>query len=65
MPLLFLMMLVLIVRGLTLPGAMEGVKFLFQPNFEAFTGEALLNALGFSFFSLSVGSGSMMNYGRT
>ena len=63
MPLLFLMMLVLIVRGLTLPGAMEGVKFLFQPNFEAFTGEALLNALGFSFFSLSVGSGSMMNYG--
>lgn len=63
MPLLFLMMLVLIVRGLTLPGAFEGVKFLFEPNFEAFTGEALLNALGFSFFSLSVGSGSMMNYG--
>ena len=63
MPLLFLMMLVLIVRGLTLPGAWEGVKFLFEPNFEAFTGEALLNALGFSFFSLSVGSGSMMNYG--
>lgn len=63
MPLLFLMMVILIVRGLTLPGAMEGVRFLFQPDFEAFTGEALLNALGFSFFSLSVGSGSMMNYG--
>ena len=63
MPLLFILMLVLIGRGLTLPGAMEGVKFLFKPDWEAFTGEALLNAMGFAFFSLSVGSGSMMNYG--
>ena len=63
MPLLFIMMLILIVRGLTLPGAWEGVVFLFKPDFSAFTGESLLNALGFSFFSLSVGSGSMMNYG--
>ena len=63
MPLLFILMLVLIVRGLMLPGAMEGVKFLFRPDPEAFTGEALLNAMGFAFFSLSVGSGSMMNYG--
>lgn len=63
MPLLFILMLVLIVRGLMLPGAMEGVRFLFKPDPEAFTGEALLNAMGFAFFSLSVGSGSMMNYG--
>ena len=63
MPLLFILMLVLIGRGLTLPGAIEGVKFLFKPDWEAFTGEALLNAMGFAFFSLSVGSGSMMNYG--
>ena len=63
MPLLFILMLILIVRGLMLPGAMEGVKFLFMPDPDAFTGEALLNAMGFAFFSLSVGSGSMMNYG--
>ena len=63
MPLLFILMLVVIVRGLMLPGAMEGVRFLFKPDPEAFTGEALLNAMGFAFFSLSVGSGSMMNYG--
>ena len=63
MPLLFILMLILIVRGLMLPGAIEGVKFLFMPDPEAFTGEALLNAMGFAFFSLSVGSGSMMNYG--
>ena len=63
MPLLFLLMLLLIARGLTLPGASAGLAFLFEPNPDAFTAEALLNALGFAFFSLSVGSGSMMNYG--
>ena len=63
MPLLFILMLVLIVRGLSLPGAFEGLRFLFKPDPSAFTGEALLNAMGFAFFSLSVGSGSMMNYG--
>lgn len=63
MPLLFILMLVLIVRGLTLPGAEKGLAFLFKPDPSAFTGEALLNALGFSFFSLSVGSATMMNYG--
>ncbi len=63
MPLLFIMMIILIIRGLTLPGAMEGVKFLFKPDFSAFTSDSLLNALGFAFFSLSVGSGSQMNYG--
>ncbi len=63
MPLLFLLMLVLIARSLMLPGASRGVEFLFRPDPDAFTGEALLNAMGFAFFSLSVGSGSMMNYG--
>lgn len=63
MPLLFIMMLVLIVRGLTLPGAMKGVEFLFKPDFKQFTGSSLLNAMGFAFFSLSVGSASQMNYG--
>lgn len=63
MPLLFFMMLALIIRGLTLPNSWEGIKFLFAPNFSEFTSEALLNAMGFAFFSLSVGSASMMNYG--
>ena len=63
MPLLFFMMLILIVRGLMLPGAIKGVEFLFKPDLSAFTGESLLNAMGFAFFSLSVGSGSQMNYG--
>ena len=63
MPLLFLMMLVLIVRGLTLPGAMKGIEFLFHFDASAFTLKALLQAMGFVFFSLCVGCGCMLTYG--
>ena len=63
MPLLFVMMLVLIVRGLMLDGAWKGVEFMFKFDASAFTSGSLLNALGFSFFSLSLASGAMMNYG--
>ena len=63
MPLLFVMMVVLIVRGLTLPGAMEGVKFLFKYDPSAFTWSAMLQAMGFTFFSLCVGCGCMLTYG--
>lgn len=63
MPMLFLLMLLLIVRGLTLPGAWAGVDFMFKFDPSVFNGDSLLNALGFAFFSLSLGSGSMMNYG--
>lgn len=63
MPGLFLLMLVLIIRGVTLPGGWKGVEFLFTPNIENFTGEALFNAMGFCFFSLSLGAGTMITYG--
>ena len=59
MPLLFIMMLVLIVRGLMLDGAWKGVEFMFKFDANAFTSSSLLNALGFSFFSLSLGSGCL------
>lgn len=63
MPLLFVMMIVIIVRGLMLPGAMGGVDFLFKFDTEAFTWGALLQAMGFTFFSLCVGCGCMLTYG--
>ena len=63
MPLLFFLMLVLIVRGLMLPGAGAGVEFLFKFAPEAFTFDALLQAMGFTFLSLCVGCGCMMTYG--
>lgn len=63
MPTLFILMLVLIVRGVTLPGGWQGVEFLFTPRWSDFTGEALFNAMGFCFFSLSLGAGTMITYG--
>ncbi|WP_203363429.1 sodium-dependent transporter [Bacillus sp. REN10] len=62
MPLLFIFFIVLVIRSLTLEGAMEGVRFFLQPDFSKITGEAVLYALGQSFFSLAVGFSCMVTY---
>lgn len=62
MPLLFVMFIVLVVRALTLDGAMEGVKFFLWPDFSNITGKALLEALGQSFFGLAVGFSCLVTY---
>ena len=62
MPLLFVFFLVLVVRSLTLDGAMKGVRFMFVPDWSLFTGETLLLALGQAFFTLSVGISIMITY---
>ena len=51
MPTLFI---VLVVRALTLDGAMEGIVFFLKPDFTALTAEGFLYALGQSFFALAV-----------
>ena len=56
-------LLVLVVRSLTLPGAGEGVEFFLKPDFSKLTAESLLVALGHAFFSLSLGMGIMATYG--
>lgn len=56
MPVLFILMLILIVRGLTLPGAVKGLEYLFKPNWSGFTSSAIFNAMGFTFFSASLGA---------
>ncbi|GHV39470.1 transporter [Synergistales bacterium] len=63
MPTLFVIMLILIVRSVTLPGAGAGLKFYLHPDFTKVTGETFLDALGQSFFSLSLGLGIMLTYG--
>ncbi|MCF4114142.1 MULTISPECIES: sodium-dependent transporter [Dethiosulfovibrio] len=63
MPALFVLMLLLIGRSVTLPGAMEGVAFFLKPDFSKVTGEVFLSALGQAFFSLSLGIGAMIIYG--
>ncbi|WP_046175989.1 sodium-dependent transporter [Domibacillus indicus] len=62
MPILFIFFIVLVIRSLTLEGAMEGVSFFLQPDFSKITGEAVLYALGHSFFSLAVGFSCMVTY---
>lgn len=63
MPLLFLLLLICDVRALTLPGAHEGLYFLFQPDFSKITALTLLTAMGLAFFKLSLGMGCMVTYG--
>ena len=63
MPSLFILMLILIIRGVTLPGGWKGIEFLFTPRWEDFNATALFNAMGFCFFSLSLGAGTMITYG--
>ncbi len=63
MPLLFIFMIILIVTGLSQPGAWEGVKYLFYPDFSKFSFKALVDAMGLVFFSYSVGAGCMLTYG--
>ncbi|MGF6376452.1 NSS family neurotransmitter:Na+ symporter [Clostridiales Family XIII bacterium PM5-7] len=67
MPALFVMLLVVIIRSLTLDGAMAGVEFMFKPNFEVFKGSGWISVLaaagGQMFFSLSLGMAIMITYG--
>jgi neurotransmitter:Na+ symporter, NSS family len=62
MPTLFLFFILLCIRSLTLDGAMEGVKFMFVPDWNYLNFETLLMALGQAFFSLSVGVTCMITY---
>ena len=63
MPLLLVIMIVLCVKSLTLPGASEGIRFFFKPDFSKINGDVLISALGQSFFSLSIGMGALITYG--
>ena len=72
MPTLFVMLVVIIIRSLTLPGAMEGLKFMFVPGYAVEAGfvaetpsllSVFASAGGQMFFSLSLGAGVMITYG--
>lgn len=62
MPALFIIFIILVIRSLTLEGAMQGVKFFLKPDWSAVSGETILLALGQSFFALSVGLSVMVTY---
>lgn len=63
MPLLFILLILLVIKGLTLDNAIEGVKYLLSPDWSELTPTAIITALGQSFFTLSLGQGTMVTYG--
>jgi NSS family neurotransmitter:Na+ symporter len=63
LPTLFIILVILAVRALTLPGAMAGIKFFLAPDFSKVTAATVNGALAQAFFSLSVGMGAMITYG--
>ncbi len=62
MPLFFVLLIVLIFAGFTLPGAWKGVEFLFKPDFSKVTADVMFEALGQAFFSLSLGAACLCTY---
>ena len=63
MPMLLVILIILGIRSVTLPGAKDGLVFLFKPDFSKITGKELVSALGQVFFSLSMGMGVLITYG--
>lgn len=63
MPALFIMLILVVVRSVTLPGASEGLAFYLLPDLSAITPSTVVSALGQAFFSLSLGMGVMITYG--
>jgi NSS family neurotransmitter:Na+ symporter len=63
MPLVFLSLVALIGRSMTLPGAIEGIRFFLLPDLTKVSGETFLAALGQVFFSLCLGGTFFLLYG--
>lgn len=63
MPALFVLLIVLIVRNLMLDGSGKGVRFFLYPDFSKLSRDGVLDALGHSFYTLSLAMGIIITYG--
>lgn len=63
MPGLFVLLVVLIARSVTLPGASAGLRFMLSPADSQFSANSVVAALGQVFYSLSLGMGITITYG--
>jgi len=63
MPILFLLLIILAIRSITLEGATRGLEFYLKPDFSKITITTLAQALGQALFSLGLGLGLMITYG--
>lgn len=59
---LFVIIVLVVIRSLTLPGSMEGIRYMFVPDFSKVTSDTFISAMGQSFFSLSIGCGCILTY---
>lgn len=63
-PTLFVLLIILVIRSVTLPGARAGIEFFLRPRWEGLLDpSAWIAALGQVFFTLSLGMGAMLTYG--
>ena len=62
MPTLFILLLIIVGASCMLPGAWQGVEFLFKPDFSKVTRSVFLDGLGQAFFSLSLGTACLCTY---
>ena len=63
MPVLVILSIVIAVYGISMKGAMEGVKYYIIPNFDHFSAKTVLAAMGQLFYSMSLAMGIMITYG--
>ncbi|MFA4838470.1 MAG: sodium-dependent transporter [Candidatus Neomarinimicrobiota bacterium] len=63
LPLLFFLVAILVIRGVTIDGAKAGILYLVKPNLSLITPRVVLVALGQVFYSLSLGMGALLTYG--
>lgn len=63
MPMLFAVLILIVIKGLTMQNSEAALAYLFKPDWSALTPMAFITALGQSFFTLSLGQGTMVTYG--
>ena len=63
MPALFVIIILLCIYAMQTGAFMEGLTYLFKPDFSKINSDVLLAALGQAFFTLSLGMGAIMAYG--
>nr|WP_330363253.1 sodium-dependent transporter [Butyrivibrio sp. VCD2006] len=63
MPILVVLAIIICVYSVTRPGAIEGVKYLFIPNFKHFSIMTVVTAMGQMFYSLSIAMGILITFG--
>ena len=63
MPMLFLIILLLCIYAMQTGAFLEGLRYLFMPDFSKINPQVMLEALGQAFFTLSLGMGAIMAYG--